>query len=212
MTGPLRTKRAQLWEKQPEGWYVDPDWCSARLFAVEDFRGPVHDPSCGFGSVVRSARAAGLTATGGDVIQRSEFCSRVGDFRQDHTRRPEIVSNPPFHLCDPRKKPGECIVRHALRVVERKCALLLPASWVCAAGRGAWLEATPLSKVLFIGPRPSMPPGEVIAAGVKPGNGTQDFAWFIWTIGHAGPPTLGWLRRDDGVRAPDVSEVLDAFA
>lgn len=199
MTGPLRVKNAKMWDKQPEGWYVDPDWCSRRLFEVEPFEGVIHDPACGLGSIVRSARLVGLEAFGSDIVRRSAHCAVVVDFRDDIFRVDNIVSNPPFHLCDPRDKMEGCFVRHALRVVKRKCALLLPAAWICAASRGAWLETTPLSRVLFLGPRPSMPPGEILLAGGKPGNGTQDFAWLIWTMGFTGTPALGWLRRDEGV-------------
>lgn len=42
----------------------------------------------------------------------------------------------------------------------------------------------------------AMPPGHVIDAGQKPGNGTTDYAWFIWQIDYDGKPEIGWLRRD----------------
>lgn len=45
--------------------------------------------------------------------------------------------------------------------------------------------------------RPSMPPGPVIQAGVAPGGGTKDFAFYVWRIGHQGPPIVGWLRKGD---------------
>jgi hypothetical protein len=106
-----------------------------------------------------------------------------------------IVSNPPFGLCDSKKgKPG--FVELALRRAQRKVALLMPANWVQGDKRSRWLETTPLQKVLFLSPRPSMPPGQVLEAGVKPGNGTTDYAWFVWERGHSGAPTIGWLRRD----------------
>jgi hypothetical protein len=42
-----------------------------------------------------------------------------------------------------------------------------------------------------------MPPGAVIEAGMKPGGGTTDFAWFLWLKGFDGRPEIGWLRRDE---------------
>jgi hypothetical protein len=59
-----------------------------------------------------------------------------------------------------------------------------------------WLAATPLARVYLLTPRPSMPPGHVIAAGEKPGGGTQDFVWLVWDHDYAGAPTLHWLHRD----------------
>jgi hypothetical protein len=59
-----------------------------------------------------------------------------------------------------------------------------------------WLADTPLARVWLLTPRPSMPPGHVIANGEKPGGGSQDFAWLVWEQGYRGKPELGWLRRD----------------
>jgi hypothetical protein len=41
-----------------------------------------------------------------------------------------------------------------------------------------------------------MPPGHVLEAGGKPGNGTTDYAWFVWLRGYDGFPEVRWLRRD----------------
>jgi hypothetical protein len=45
-------------------------------------------------------------------------------------------------------------------------------------------------------PRPSMPPGEVILRGEKPGGGKTDFAWLVFEQGYTGEPGIGWLRRE----------------
>ena len=105
-------------------------------------------------------------------------------------RTENIVSNPPFGI-------AERFVRHAPLVARRKVAMLLPSKWVQGDRRSRWLEATPLKRVLFLTPRPSMPPGAVILAGIEPGNGTVDYAWFVWEQGYQGRPIVGWLRRGD---------------
>ena len=74
-------------------------------------------------------------------------------------------------------------------------ALLLPANWIQGDKRSRWIEHTPLRRVWFISPRPSMPPGHIIAAGAKPGNGTTDYAWFVWQQDYDGPAEVRWLRR-----------------
>jgi hypothetical protein len=48
--------------------------------------------------------------------------------------------------------------------------MLLPATWLQGDKRSRWLETTALARVLFITPRPSMPPGAAVMAGQKPGN------------------------------------------
>jgi hypothetical protein len=60
-----------------------------------------------------------------------------------------------------------------------------------------WLAETPLARVWLLTPRPSMPPGQTITGGRKPGGGTQDYAWLVWEQGYRGKPELGWMRRND---------------
>lgn len=199
LRGPLRKKESNLWEREKNDHYVEPLWCSRRLFQVEKFEGNVVDPACGFGHIVQSAIAEGLDARGYDAVKRSEFCLAERDFMDwrwpDGKSAHNIVSNPPFGICDS-KGAHKGFVELSLERAERKVAMLLPANWIQGKARSTWFETTPLRKVLFIAPRPSMPPGHVIAAGGKPGNGTTDYAWFIWLRGYDGKPEAGWLRRD----------------
>lgn len=191
LRGPLRKRDSHLWARHPEDWYVEPEWVSARLFAVENFDGGILDPSCGLGRIVNSARAAGLSALGHDIVQRGGvFIGAPRDFLECTGNHPNIVANPPFGI-------AEKFVSKALELAERKVAMLLPANWVQGAKRSRWLQSTPLRRVYFIAPRPSMPPGPAIEAGVRPGNGTTDYAWFVWLRGYDGAPEIRWLHRDE---------------
>lgn len=87
-------------------------------------------------------------------------------------------------------------MKKALTTALDRVALLLPLPYMTGADKGQFLQTTPLAQILVLTPRPSMPPGPVIEAGLKPGGGTKDFAWCIWRHGHKGPPTLEWLNRD----------------
>lgn len=210
LRGPLRKRESHLWERETNDRYVEPAWVSERLFATRGFtRGmTVLDPACGFGTIVEEAHRAGLHGLGSDIVRRWEaraqlFPSvgiyREGDFLngewpvQDTPgfRWPDaIVSNPPFKHAE---RFAELALERAISVV----ALLLPANWVQGAKRSRWLASSPLHRVLFVCPRPSMPPGHVILAGGKPGNGTTDYAIFVWLKGYQGEPQIGWLRRDE---------------
>lgn len=187
LRGPLRKRDSHLWSRDAHDWYVEPEWCSARLFQVEPFEGEVWDPACGMGRIVRSANAAGLPTHESDLMDRGRGYQL--DFLTSWKKSANIVSNPPFGI-------AEKFVCRSLELAERKVAMLLPANWVQGDKRSRWLASTPLYRVLFITPRPSMPPGAAIAAGQKPGNGTTDYAWFIWLRGFDEAPRIGWLRRD----------------
>lgn len=198
-------KDAGIWARHPEDYYVEPDWCSERLFQTVNFEGTVVDPACGSGRIVRAGRRHREHAAkvgdkritqvlGYDIVKRCKEChDETEDFLTTDYETDNIVSNPPFIHC---KKPDFAFVRKALATADRKVALLLPLPWMTGADKGRFLEDSPLAQVLVITPRPSMPPGPVIEAGENPGGGTEDFAWFIWDHAHKGAPTLGWLNRD----------------
>lgn len=190
MRGPLRKRESSLWAREVDDWYVEPEWCSLRLFEEEKFVGSVYDPACGRGSIVISALKSGLNAFGSDLVDRGwDSTATPLDFLESVFCRINIVTNPPFGI-------AEKFVEHALTLTSCKVAMLLPANWVQGDKRSRWLAATPLRRVWFITPRPSMPPGHVLAGGGKPGNGTTDYAWFVWLRGYDGAPEVRWLRRD----------------
>lgn len=181
---------AHLWRRHPFDYYIEEEWCNERLFAVEKFTGEIFDPAVGSGRIVRAARAAGYLAYGADVEKRSAECGHVFDFRAaNNARHDNIVCNPPFKHA----------MEFAMRALERstgKTAFLLPTRWLCGDKRARWLETTPLRRIYYLTPRPSMPPGPVIEAGIAPGGGKEDFVWLVWLRGYDGKPETGWLRRD----------------
>ncbi len=186
---------AHLWARHPDDWYVEPTWCPARLFDVEQFDGKVWDPACGLGRIPAAAIAAGMEAIGSDKVLRvtplpSWQWSWPVDFL-DGEKLPiarNIVSNPPFSL-------AQAFVRQALQTVSGKVAMLLPAKFLHSEKRRPWFARTPLARVWILSSRPSMPPGPVIEAGISPGGGKADFIWMVWDPRHSGPVEMRWLGR-----------------
>lgn len=190
-----KKKNAHLWVRDENDWYVEPRECSAALFAEENFEGGVWDPACGTGRIVQNAKDAGYQAVGTDLITRNDLSSSPTDFLEAEGM-PEgisnIVSNPPFGL-------AEEFTLHALKLLPNggKLAFILPMVWLSGFSKKRdWLPHSPLRGYYAISPRPSMPPGAVIDAGIKPGNGTKDFAWFIWEKGYNGKPEVGFLNTN----------------
>jgi hypothetical protein len=62
-----RLKQSHLWERDPYDYYVEPHWCSQRLFAEEPFAGTIVDPCCGMGRIYFSAKKAGYVTIGCDI-------------------------------------------------------------------------------------------------------------------------------------------------
>jgi hypothetical protein len=184
-----RPKAAHLWERDDADFYIEPVWCAERLFAVEKFEGGVFDPACGIGTIPRAAQAAGLDADGADLIDRADGRYVTADFIGATEPVDNIVANPPFKLARP-------FAQRALRLARGKVALLLPTKWLSGDARSRWLETTPLRRVWFLCPRPSMLPGHLIVAGEKAGGGTVDYMWLVWERGFEGKPHVASLRRD----------------
>jgi hypothetical protein len=155
-SGDRRPLAAHIWRKDPDGFYVEPQWCSERLFEVETFIGPVWDPCCGIGRIPEAARRAGHPIIATDVIDRGYYrFGGVADFLRCERRVRNIVCNPPFAAADQ-------FVRRALKLATGKVAMIWLARRLNAA---RWLQHLPLARIYLLTPRPSMPPGHVIATG-----------------------------------------------
>lgn len=182
-----RNEQSHIWPRQADDHYVEEMWCNKRLFEVEEFEGTTQDPFCGFGRVVEAGKAAGVSIFGTDLVDRGyPEIHAVQDFQAQTARVRNIAANPPFSIF-------QQAARHALALTDGKVALIWLTRRLAAAH---WLRSLPLKRIYFMTPRPSMPPGHVIAAGHKPGNGKQDFCWLVFDHKHQGPATTHWLHRD----------------
>lgn len=189
MTATVVPINAHSWERETHEWYVEPHWCSERLFAVEKFETSIWDPCCGSGRIPEAANRSGLIGLGTDIVNRGWHGQKTTlDFLKATAPLSEnIVCNPPFNVA------GK-FMRHAIDMEGvQKVAMVFPTARLNAAH---WLRETPLARVWLMTPRPSMPPGQSIAAGEKPSGGKTDFCWLVFTKDRIGPADLRWLRRD----------------
>lgn len=191
----MKPLKAHIWDREVDEHYVEPAWCSKRLFEDEGFSGAVYDPCCGFGTIVKEALKHGLSAYGSDLVQRGWDSTRTPhDFLAPSVESHQnIVCNPPFNI-------AQAFAEAALARASRKVALIFPTARLNAAH---WLREAPPARVWLMTPRPSMPPGYTIAAGEKPGGGKMDFCWIVWERDWHGPTQLCWLRRDQALSSTE---------
>jgi hypothetical protein len=191
-----RPRHAHIFERDADEWYIEPLWCSVRLFERGHVKSDyVYDPSCGSGRIVAAANACGKKAFGTDIVKRSKLCGWPQDFLtldfHEYAGFSACVSNPPY-------KHARRFVEKALELGFAEIAFFLPSAFRYSDATGRWLETTPLAEVLAITPRPSCPPGRLLEAGLIEAKGdTKNSSWYIWRRGHKGPPVAGWLRRGD---------------
>lgn len=187
-------KNAHVWPRDQHDWYVEPRASVDFLLDRERFSGPVWDPACGQGTIVKACLDRGLEAYGTDLIRR--MYSRPAWFpgvlnfaegRKDLARRREIISNPPYL----KAKGAEAFIRRALALPRiEKVAMVVNAKFMFGDGRarGLYTELPP-TRAWPIFPRPSMPPGEWLANGQKAGGGVEDFVWLVWDLWAKPTPT-----------------------
>lgn len=193
-------KAAHLWDRDPHDWYDEPERTTAQLLTVEAFPGWTHDPCAGGGNIVRTLLAAGLNATGSDLVQRvvAPWHLGVSDFLDPASpglfAADNVVFNPPFY----RAVGAEACIRRALADAPGKVAAFVNARFLCGVGRATGLYADhPPSRVWIITPRPSCPPGEYLARGEVAKGGEPDFIWLVWDADRLPAGSLsatGWLR------------------
>jgi hypothetical protein len=183
-----RPRAAHIWAKEAHRWYVEPAWCSTRLFDVEDFNHDhvVLDPMCGFGRILESAKAANYVTVCADIVDRGYPGTRVQDFFKRRSVPPTVITNPSF-------EDAEQVVAHAFRLGAQKIAIVMPVATLCAA---VWAFSAPLRRIWLLSPRPSMPPRQVILRGEKPEGGRVDYCWAVFESGYSGHPETQRLHRD----------------
>jgi len=185
-----KLRNSHVFERHANDWYVEPSWCVERLIDWEGFHDGIHDPAAGIGAIVKAAHKKGLRATGADIVDRGAGFP-VQDFLTcSIEKHNSIVTNPPYTLFRE-------FTERALQLARHKVMILIP---VARLNTARWLQDHPcLFNILLITPRPSIPPGEVILRGEKPGGGKTDYCWLVFGKCYRGEPYMNWLQREPRV-------------
>jgi hypothetical protein len=175
--------------RDPLDFYVEPASVVHSLLNVVAFTGPIHDPCCGVGTVVKAAWERGIHASGADIVQRApQF--ELQDFFSDQRPRSNVVTNPPF-------RESMRIIEHAKQVVLPRgiIAILAQAKFLFSQARIDLFEDC--ERVIILSRRPSMPTGAALAEHGEAirGGGSLDYLWCIWRAGTIGPTScrIDWV-------------------
>lgn len=190
-------------KRHPYDWYVEPEWCTAQLIAaLGEFRAEqlaglaIWDPCAGSGRIPAAFQGYGLATYTSDIVRNVDQSLFVGrqvppfasaDFLElEEAPAPcSIVCNPPYSY---RKVQGvlisELFARHALKLATGRVCMLLPSKWLASQSRYHLFNEHPPYAVLHLCQRPSMPPGDRIAAmGNRAFHGGMvDYCWIVWNV------------------------------
>lgn len=208
------SKRAgKSYPQQREQWYVEPRSLVAQVFDALDMRASIiWDASCGGGTILDEARARGLRTFGSDIVDRPQRSPEHGFGLVDFLRLRELpfrapldapvslFCNPPYGKVAGVENMGTKFVEHARRhfrdLVERM-AFIVPIEFQAGQDRFELYDRDRPSHVLIASQRPSMLPGDMLAAGVKAKGGMSDYCVIVWTRGGPHRCETIWLRPDD---------------
>ncbi|MBK3799464.1 hypothetical protein GAY33_09530 [Azospirillum brasilense] len=184
------------YEHDPHDWYVEEPWCTDVLLDAVPFTGTVIDPSCGSGRIVEACRRRGLDAVGSDLVDRGyPHCTPRIDFTLPGAwprgSFDNVICNPPYYS----GKGSVAFIDAALGVARHRVAALVPLPFLAGQRRNPWFKGLPVSHVLVLSRRPSMPPGKLLGTVAQKG-GKEDYTWIVCTHGHVGLPSLDWLMPD----------------
>lgn len=195
MTAEISNDSSQKKPRHPWDWYVEQQWVTHALADMIELESNVAylDPFCGGGNIPMALIDRGLRAYGTDKFTRvghnATFFLGEHDFlgNQRHMMEVEpalsIVMNPPFSYQDGQLVRGLSlsIARRALELATHKVCALVPLKWLSAMERYAFFTETK-PQILIFSERPSMPPGDEIAAlGTDAWKrGKVDYIWLVW--------------------------------
>lgn len=177
----------RLISKKNKDFYPTPAWATRALVENEPFKGPIWEPACGDGVMVKELKKRNIVhgtdlhnhGYGDGIRSKTDFL--------EATAMPHgcvnIVTNPPYNLADE-------FVLHALKLAPRKVAFLLRISYL----EGIWRQ-----KNLF----KRYPPVRIWVfseritfyqkGAARKGSGTLAYAWFIWEKSHQGSTRIRWF-------------------
>lgn len=164
-------------------FYPTPKWATYALIDNERFRGDIWECACGDGSMSEVLAETGNKVESSDLYDRG-FGEIGHDFLTTKRRRPNIITNPPFHS-------AEGFVATALEQAQARFALLLRLAFLEGANRANTIfHVRPPSRVWVFSERITFyKKGATVA-----GSGTTAYAWFVWDKDYSGPTELRWFK------------------
>lgn len=158
------------------------DW----LCKIEQFVGPILEPSCGEGHISKVLAEHGYEVTSRDLEDRG--FGEVADFLSaDNTEwGGDIVTNPPYAF-------AQEFVEKALAIIPkgRKVAMFLKLTFLEGKKRAALFKVTPPCRVWVSHSRLKCAKNGDFEH--SPGSATA-YAWFVWEKGYKGYPEIRWFN------------------
>jgi hypothetical protein len=181
------SQRASGYARRPDEDYATIAWPILALLAARRTApvGRIWDPCCGVGKLVAVLRIRGFDAIGTDTnfLATTIVPAGVSD----------LITNPPYG----ENKRGELAVKfieHALALGVPNITMLLRVDFDSAKSRQHLFRNNPYfaGKVVLL---------DRIKWFEGSSSPSDNHAWFTWSCGHVGLPTITYITRAEGARS-----------
>ena len=174
------------WKKSD--FYETPYTLTRKFLDVEYFNknSTVCEPACGGGAISKVLNEYWED----DNITAYD---KETNFLWDYNDYDYIITNPPFSLAFE-------FIQKAKQLAKSKFALLLPLSYLHGKKRFDEIYSDRdygLEKVYVFTRYPML--GEPLREDGKYNTGMMVYAWYVWTNGYSGQPTIDWLDNNEDV-------------
>ena len=175
-------------KRKKSDFYETPYTLTRKFLDVEYFNknSTVCEPACGGGAISRVLKEHWEDDKVTAYDQETNFLWETGEY--DY-----IVTNPPFSIAFE-------FIQRAKLVAKSKFAFLLPLSYLHGKKRFDEIYSDRtygLEKVYVFTRYPML--GESLREDGKYNTGMMVYAWYVWTNGYSGLPTVDWLDNNEDV-------------
>ena len=173
-------------ERQREDYYATEPSATEWLCKLEQFSGPILEPSCGEGHISEVLKAQGYDVTSRDLVNRG-YGDEADFLSIDNTEwMGDIVTNPPY-------KFAKEFVEKALQIIPNgnKVVMFLKLTFLEGKARRNLFRTAPPIRVWVSSSRLKCAMnGDFDAMG---GSATA-YAWFVWQKGYKGDTIIKWFN------------------
>lgn len=173
-------------ERQSEDYYATEPAATEWLCKLEQFKGPILEPSCGEGHISEVLKAHGYDVTSRDLVDRGY--GDVADFLSaDNTEWcGDIITNPPY-------KYAKEFVGKALEITPsgHKVAMFLKLTFLEGKARRELFGAAPPRTVWVSSSRLKCAMNGDFNAYAS---SATAYAWFVWEKGYKGDTVVKWFN------------------
>jgi len=175
-------------KRKKSDFYETPYTLTRKFLDVEYFNknSTVCEPACGGGAITKV-----LNEYWED--DKVTAYDQETNFLWDYNEYNYIITNPPFSLAFE-------FIQKAKQLAKSKFALLLPLSYLHGKKRFDEIYSDRdygLEKVYVFTRYPML--GETLREDGKYNTGMMVYAWYVWTNGYSGLPTVDWLDNNEDV-------------